>query len=488
MTEIAVVGAGPAGVAAAVTAAKAGAQVTLIDESGRPGGQYFAGDVAKQSAASFDPEHAPSTANHTIRHGRELLAELQHPNITLRCNTLVWNVTPERILSLFSPDDGADRLQASRLIIASGAYERVMPFPGWTLPGVMTVGAAQLLLKGQGLIAGRRLLLAGTGPLLLEAGAQLVEAGAEIVAVVELKSRREYLAQGLRFLRHREKLRQGLANGWQLMRAGVPTKYGYAVVRAVGDREVEGAVITKVDATGRPRAGTERRLDVDTICLNFGFVPATELPRLADCELYFDPYFNCMAAVTDEEMETSQPGIFAAGETRGIGGVEAALLEGRIAGMAAARQLGYTPDVDDEGERVLRRQWRKARAAAGALGTAFAVKPGLCELTGDDVVVCRCEGVTAGAVRAAVGAGVTRLNGLKPWTRCGMGPCQGRICGPIIARIVSYETGQSLESAGSFTARPPIKPVPLDAVGEPATRAGGLAWEDHVATHGHVGM
>lgn len=480
MTEIVVVGGGPAGIAAAVTAAQAGAKVTLIEESARPGGQYF-----KQPGADLDLDHFPPSLADNVRQGRDLLAGLNHPNLKLRCNTLAWDVTPDRKLSLYPLNAaGAEEIQAQRLIIAAGAYERVMPFPGWTLPGVMTVGGAQLLLKGQGLLVGRRLLLAGTGPLLQLAGLQLLEAGAEIAAIVELQPQKKFLSLAPKLWGHWDKVGQGLTNRRRLQQAGVPLKFGYAVVRALGEREVAGALIARVDAAGRPITGKEERLAVDTICLNFGFVPATELTRLADCEQRFDPHFGALATITNENMETSQPGIFAVGEVRGIGGVEVALLEGRIAGAAAARQLGCQLD---EISPALRQEWQKARSVVETLGTMFSTKPGLCELASDEVVVCRCEEVTAGAVRAAVRAGASHPNQLKPWTRAGMGRCQGRVCGPIIAHLIAQETGRELATVGTFTARPPIKPIPMGIIAGPEKPVEPeLQWEDHVTQYGQV--
>ncbi len=461
MTEIVIVGAGPAGVAAGVTAARAGAQVTLIDEYDRAGGQYF-----KQPAGSSAAKNFPPLLADNIQKGQDLLAGLSHPNINFLHNTLVWNVTPDRKLSLYSPD-GSDELQAQRLIIAGGAYERVMPFPGWTLPGVMTVGGAQLLLKGQAMLAGRRLLLAGTGPLLQLAGVQLLEAGAEIAAIVEIQKPKTLLPYAFKFWRHWDKVGEGVKNQWRLKKAGTPIKFGHTVTRALGEQEVEGAVIARVDDTGQPLAGTEETLDVDTVCLNFGFVPATQLTQLAGCEHRFDSRYGCLVAVANQHMETSQAGIFAVGETRGIGGVDVALLEGRMAGLAAAQQLGYSSDETEQNRQDTLRAWQKARAVVETLGAMFAVKPGLCALATDDVPVCRCEEVTAGEVRAAVRTGVTHLNGLKPWTRVGMGRCQSRICGPIIAQIVAREAALDVKSVGSFTVRPPVKPIPLSAVKDP---------------------
>jgi NAD(P)H-nitrite reductase large subunit len=246
-------------------------------------------------------------------------------------------------------------------------------------------------------------------------------------------------------------------------------------------------VIARVDDAGRPVAGKEERLAVDTICLNFGFVPATELTRLAGCEQRFDPHFGALATVTNEDMETSQPGIFAVGEVRGIGGVEVALLEGRMAGAAAAQQLGYQVDEAAHNSAALREEWQRARLVVETLGTMFSIKPSLCALASDDIVVCRCEEVTAGAVRAAVRAGATHLNQLKPWTRVGMGRCQGRVCGPIIAHLVAQETGRELAAVGTFTARPPVKPIPMGVIAGPDKQVKPeLQWEDHVTQYGQV--
>lgn len=478
--EIAVIGAGPAGVTAAVTAAQAGARVLLIDEQGRAGGQYF-----KQPAATMTSSHFPPAVATNIAKGRELLAGLDHPRIELRLHTLVWDVTPDRTLRLYSAGpDGSTRtenLTPKRLIIAAGAYERVMPFPGWTLPGVMTVGAAQLLLKGQGLLPGQRLLLAGTGPLLQAAGVQLHQAGAEIVAILELQGRGQFLSGVRDFWGHWDKVGQAFDQRRQLAKAGVPFKTGHVISQALGDEFVTAAVIRKVDGEGRLLPRWQETLAVDTICLNFGFVPATELTRLAGCRQRFDPHFGALATETDDDMESSQPGIFAVGEVRGIGGVDVALLEGRIAGTAAARQLGYkAPEISP----AQRETWRRGREVVEALGAMFALRPGLCELVTDEVIVCRCEEVTAGEIRQAVREGAGHLNDLKVWTRAGMGRCQGRVCGPIIAQIAAQALGRSPEMVGVFTARPPLKPLPLAALAAHASAA--LQWEDHATQYGYV--
>jgi len=456
--DLAVIGAGPAGVPAAVTAARAGARVTLIDENGLPGGQYF-----KQTVVTTAGDLPPLLAEN-FRQGRDLLADLSHPNITFLSHTLVWNLTPDRTLSLFGPD-GPQTRTARQVIIAAGAHERVMPFPGWTLPGVMTVGGAQLLLKGQRLLAGRRILLAGTGPLLTVAGAQLLQAGANIAAVLELQPPGAMAAAARHVLGHWDKIGQAMRSGRQLQRAGVPVKFGHAVVRALGENSVSGAVIARVDAAGHPRPGTETTLDVDTILLNFGFAPDTRLTQLAGCDHHFAPELGGWAAVTDEAMQTTRPGIFAAGEVRGIGGVDAALPEGRLAGLSAARALGHSIDTATG---PLLRAARQARALIARLNVLFSPPTGLTALAAADTPVCRCEEIPAAEIRAAAQAGIVTLNNLKPWTRAGMGRCQGRVCGSILAHLLADETGQPLAAVGQFTVRPPVKPVPLSAFLQPS--------------------
>lgn len=483
MSDIVVIGAGPAGVAAAVTAARAGVKVTLVEEAERAGGAYY-----RQPPPELDHHHFPPTIAENLQKGRELIEGLNHPLIDLRFGTLVWNATSQRVLSLYSPDEGPYQIKAKKLIVATGATERVMPFPGWTIPGVMTVGGAQLMVKGQGVLPGKRLVLAGTGPLLPLAAVQLLEAGAEIAAVVELQTRRDFLALAPKFWGYWDKIGQGIESQRRLREAGVPIRYGQAVVQALGETEVEGALIAKMDGDGRPVPGSEKTLDVDTICINFGFVPAIEITRLTECEHYFDVDFGCYAAVTDDRMETSQPGIFAVGETRGVGGVEVALLEGQLAGMEAARELGgiSTEGVDANKQVDLRREWERARGVSSALAKAFAIKPGLFELVTDQVPICRCEEVTAGEVREGICAGATQLNDLKSWTRVGMGNCQARICEPILTQFVAHATGLDPEAVGKFTTRPPVKPLPMRVVGEPIRRITELLWEDHATQYGYV--
>jgi NADPH-dependent 2,4-dienoyl-CoA reductase/sulfur reductase-like enzyme len=455
--ELAVIGAGPAGLAAAAAAARAGVRVALIDEYASPGGQYLKG--------ASHPIRSPS-AFPAERQGRALLRQVAGLDVDLRMETLVWAIEGRR-LALYGPR-GLDWLEAEALVVAAGARELAIPFPGWTLPGVMTVGAAQILAKGYQVQPGRRMLLAGSGPLLLAAGNELIERGVQVVGVLEASHFARWLPHAPAVWGQWDRLREGWHYLHGLRRARVPYRLGWTVVEALGGDEVEAAVVARVDPEGRPLPNTEQKLDVDTVCLGFNFVPNLELTLLAGCAHEYDPARGGWAPQVSERMETTVAGLFVAGETAGVGGAAAAMLEGRLAGLSAAQRLGRLGEDELQRELIpLARQRRRLGRFAAMLNTLFVPGPGLDAITTDETLICRCEEVTAGQVRAAVARGARQLDALKTGTRVGQGACQGRTCGPLLARLVARETGRPIQEAGLFHVRPPLKPIPMgDLAGE----------------------
>jgi len=469
--ELAVVGAGPAGMEAAITAAKAGVEVAIIDGYAQPGGQYF-----KQLAAPFqgaaDPLHRPES--------EAVFKRLAGADTQLFTNTVVWGAFPaddagEWLLTLHGPSAPA-RLQAKALILATGAYDRPIPFPGWTLPGVMTAGAAQTLLKNQRVLPGRRVLLSGTGPLQLAVAAGLIHAGAEVTAVLEG-------APGLpwRGIKHLPALwGQGkrLREGWHyrrtLQQAGVPLRFGQAVVEARGNEQVQEVVVARLDSDWRPVSGSEQTYHVDTLIIGYGFIPATQLSRVLGCEHHFKPEQGGYVPRRNALMQTSLPGVYAVGDGAGIGGAALSQVEGRIAGLAAARQIGHIDEHKLQAA-LARQQPALAREQrfAKMLGGLFTPGPGLYTLAADDTQICRCEEVRLAEIKEAAAAGAQNVNEVKGITRAGMGNCQGRICGELVARALVNASGsknesytQQVEAAGVFTARPPIHPLPLSVLAE----------------------
>jgi D-hydroxyproline dehydrogenase subunit alpha len=460
--ELAVIGGGPAGVRAALSAAETGANVVLVDGYAQPGGQYF-----RQLPADF---HADDRTQHQAQ-ASSLLAKLRESRVRVISNATVWGAFPARDgagweLGLYGPSAPAT-LAANALILATGAYDRPIAFPGWTLPGVMTAGAAQTLLKSQRVLPGRRVLLSGTGPLQLAVAASLVRAGAEVCGVLEgspfgISNVRQANAMWGQWERLRE--------GWGYLRAlrKVSYRFGWSVIEARGSEQVEEAVIARLDAEWRPIPGTEQTLRVDTILLGYGFIPSTQLSRLLGCGHEYDLRRGGYVPGRDESMQTSLPGVYMAGDGAGIGGAELSALEGQVAGYSAAGFLGcLTAGGVTERVAPLRKRLARERRFAAMLRQFYTPGPGIFELAHDDTLVCRCEEVTVGDIRAAAADGVRSMTELKALTRLGMGNCQGRICGELAARILAREAGlgedflSSHQATSVFTARPPIHPVPL---------------------------
>jgi len=453
--ELAVVGAGPAGLSAAITAARSGLRTALLDEYPRPGGQYLKG--------ASEPDAAPPISA-AERQGRTLLRQLAETDLELRTQTLVWGI--ERAsegwrLALHGPR-GLDWLEARAVVVAAGARELVVPFPGWTLPGVMTLGAAQILAKAHGVLPGRRVLLAGSGPLLLAAAAELTRRGARVTAVLEAVPLSRWLRHAPAIWGNWDRLGEGRHYLAELWRSGTPYRPGWTVAEALGGDELEAVIVARLDRRGHPIPSSREQVPADSLCMGFGFIPNVELTQLAGCAHVFDPARGGWVPGVDERLETSLPGLFVAGEAAGVAGAAAAMLEGHIAGMAAAYRLGRLPEGQLARELAARagRRRRLGRFAA-MLNTLFAPAPGLDALITDDTPICRCEEVSAGEVRAAIRGGATELDALKTWMRVGQGACQGRTFGPLLARLVAVETGRPVGQAGCFGVRPPLKPIPL---------------------------
>lgn len=451
-----IVGAGPAGMAAAIEAARAGVTVHVWDENPRPGGQIYRQPLAPLRAASNGARDA--------ERGRRLLAELeaQASRVVLHSGALVWGVFDERTLTIAKPN-GSVSVRPETLVLAQGAYDRPVPLPGWTLPGVYTAGACQLLVKSQGVLPGKRILVAGTGPLLAVVAGQLARAGATVVGVLEASS----LAGGWRAAPWVWGQWELLGDAWhhwsELRRAGIPFHRARTVASILGDAEVRGAITVALDDEWRPLPGTESRVDVDTVCLGFGFLPSTELAQLAGCEHRWVRERGGWVPARSAEMETTVPGVYAAGDGAGIGGSMVAVLEGRIAGIAAARRLGAL-SPGEAAQRLAPHQ--KALAPLMRLRAVIddltCVRDGLAELITPDTIVCRCEEVTAREILEVIDEGAQDVAEVKRLTRAGMGPCQGRMCASAVATLLARRRGRSPAAAGAPSVRPPVKPVPIE--------------------------
>lgn len=462
--ELVVIGAGPAGIEAALTAAKAGVEVLLIDSSARPGGQYF-----KQTPDAFKCDDR--TGHHA--HAQKLFQRLDSSNVKVLQNTLVWGIFEAAkpgmwCLTLNGPDAPA-RINARAVIVAIGAYDRSIPFPGWDLPGVITTGAGMTMIKNQRVLPGKRVILSGTGPLQLAAAANLVQGGAEVVGVLE--STKNLIGRAIPYLPsvwgQWDRMIEGAGYMRTLFGAQVPYRLGWAVIEARGDERVGEVVFAKLDANGKPIPGTEKTEKVDAVLQGYSLNPSTEFFRLLECDLEYNEKRGGYVPKRSEGLETSKPGIFAAGDCAGIGGAPMSMVEGRIAGYAAAAKLGHAADAQTAQD-IAKDKARLRREArfADFLGDVFSAPAGLYTLAKDDTIICRCEQITLGQLQETIQYGTQTLTDVKNISRTGMGNCQGRTCGNIVAQILAAKTGRSMEDVRYYNIRPPVHPVPLSVIEE----------------------
>ena len=473
--ELAVIGAGPAGLAAAAEAVRRGVSVVLLDDNPLPGGQYLRQGPATRAPVAGRAVNRGGSAEHAHR---ELLSVVSHPRVTFLSGAVVWGVPAARTVA-FTCAGRADRLAADAIVVAAGASDRAVPFPGWTLPGVITAGGAQNILKSQGIVPGRRVLVSGTGPLILVVADSLRRAGATVVEVLESAPRGRSLAALPRLAMRPALLRRGLAYRIGLARAGVPLRWGHAVIEARGDGEVDAAVVAPIDRAGRVDRARSRAVSVDTIVVGFGLTPATELTRLFGCAHEWRPARGGWVPQRSGDLETSAPGVFAVGDGAGIGGSEAAILEGQLAGLLAAARLGRgTPaEVAKAARRLRARLARLAHFRAG-IESLYAPPPDFLSLLTPETLVCRCEEVTAQQLAEGLRRGHASVNALKGATRIGMGVCQGRNCLRTLADLVARDRRCAVVDLALPQARPPARPVrlgdllsedvPFDGAGTPA--------------------
>ncbi|UUU39452.1 NAD(P)/FAD-dependent oxidoreductase [Streptomyces sp. NBC_00162] len=451
LADLAVVGAGPAGLAAAVTAAGLGLRVTLLDAGEQPGGQFYRHPAPGLGAARPEALHHawPEFATREAA----LRAHVSAGRITYLTAHHVWTVVPDGghwvLHAVAGPEERAAAVHARALLIATGAYERQLPFPGWTLPGVVGAGGAQAMLKAGLVLPGKRVVVAGSGPLLLAVAGSLAAAGATVPAVVEAAAYIAYAARTPVLLRNPGKLAEAAAYGAALARHRIRLLTRHAVTEAHGTDRVEAVTVARLDRDWRPLPGTARRIPCDALAVGHGLVPQLELATGLGCATRRSPD-GTVALELDAGMRTSVPGVWSAGETGGIGGAGLALAEGEIAAHSIAGRPAPAGLV---------RRRARLRAFADAMGAAHRPGPGWTGWLRDDAVVCRCEEVPAGRIREAAGElGARDARTVKLLTRAGMGWCQGRMCGPAVAALAG--------EAPAPDRRPLSCPVPLRLLAE----------------------
>ena len=459
--ELAIIGAGPAGLEAAITASVAGVKTVIIDHNPQAGGQYY-----KPVPVSFKQQYQTGTE----LEGEELIDRFGELPVTRYFDTLTWGIfkreNAEGWLVTLSGLNAPKQIYARRLILATGAYDTPVAFPGWTLPGVITCGATLLMLKNQRLAPFKRVLLTGTGPLLLSAAAHLIDAGVKVVAICEANHiKPSAISYAPTLLNEWKRIEEGATYMKKIIGGRAPYKIGWSVIEALGTDHVEKAVIARLDGESRPIPGTEKTLEVDAVISGYGLTPNTGLARMIGCKFEYHTQTGGWIPWRDETLQTDLDGVYMVGDCSGIGGAEVSRLEGKIAGTTVAFLAGHISQQKvDELKAQLKSRLTQQRKFGRMLGEMFSPRPGLISLAKDDTLVCRCEEITMGEVKTAVADGARSIGDVKMITRTGMGNCQGRMCErSVAATIVQKLADEHLDpkTVGAFSVRPPLHPLPI---------------------------
>jgi thioredoxin reductase/bacterioferritin-associated ferredoxin len=448
--QLLIIGAGPAGLAAATTVTGQGISCALLDEQPAPGGQIY------RAIESVSDPRAQQLGSEYLR-GKQLATAFRDSDVGYYPDTRVWSLNSQREVGILH-NNKARIISADQVIIANGAMERPIPFPGWTLPGVMQAGAGQILFKSAGVVPDNGVVLAGSGPLLLLLAWQYLHAGVEVKALLDMTPPGNYLSALPKLpkaLLAHHYLTKGLGYQIELKRAGIPLLFAVSDLRAEGEEQLQQICFQHL--------GKEKSIATELLLTHFGVIPHTWLTQSAGCKHHWDDSQQCWRPEHDEWGNTDREGILVAGDGAGINGARSAEHAGRLAGLEALFALSMISQTDRDRRAVNDRKWmRDERHIRPFLEAYYKIPQNLLVTADNDTIVCRCEEITAGQIREAVENGHNDSNQVKFITRCGMGSCQGRQCSNAVAHIVADACGKSAAESGHFRGRPPVAPLTLD--------------------------
>lgn len=453
--SVVVIGAGPAGLAAAIQASSRGCRVTVLDEARLPGGQIY----RQADKALSGTDYAEATELRRKNQLLERFAGAAH-GLRYRPGCAVYAVFPNREVHFL---DGAQTevVQPDAIILATGVREIAIPFPGWTLPGVMYAGGAQSILKSQRVLPGKRAVIAGCGPLPVVVAAQLLRAGGEVAALASLRTPAAMLADLPAAWHGRSILAEGARYAWTVLRAGVSRLTGHVPVRAIGTQSLEAVVLARADSEGRILPDTEREIACDLLAVNYGFAANSELAAMAGASMRRNPVSGWVP-VADAFGRTSTAGVFVAGDGAGLRGALVAECEGTIVGAAAAQPDKVTEFPGDPVLAAALARRQRYEKFQSAVRRSLHVPPGLWSIAAGETTLCRCENVSVSEVLDVLKEGHRSLNAVKRNVRAGMGWCGGRNCLHAVSALAELHTNAA--PVEMMTPRPMARPVPFAAL------------------------
>ena len=453
--DIVIIGAGPSGIGAAAELADYSLKVLLIDENNRIGGQIWR-KPAYEPAFRLKGMQVPGMQMGIVA------AALTNNNLHITTSASVLGIFPEKHLLLSTSKEGVKEIKARRIIFATGAREKVRPFKGWTLPRVMTLGAAQLLLKFYGVLPSSETLIAGTGPLIYLLSSQIIGSGGRVTTVLDRSSPAAVINAIPVMVGQLSKVGQGLLALGRLFIKRVSIKPRMQVVEVRDKGRFLEVIAAKISHSGTIVPGSQKRYETRMLACGNGFTPNIELPQLAGCDLTYAEDMGGWIVNVDASMETSVRGIFAAGEITGIAGGDKALIEGQLAALSILSQFGMLNAKKHHTLQTALLTKRRHYLRFGEfLNRQWTIPPREWDGIDDATIICRCEDITMGTIRGWIRASTTSASALKRATRCGMGNCQGRICAPLIYDILAAYSANGEQDPQPLSVRTPVKPIPL---------------------------
>lgn len=434
---------------AAITARKHGATVLLLDEQGEPGGQFY------RRVTSTPLEQHPIVDQEYLD-GKTLVEEFNLCGATFRSGAMVWQV--DRDLKVcFSENGKSTQVIGKKIIIATGAMERPMAVPGWTLPGVMGAGAADILLKSAGIYPKRKVTLCGSGPLMLLIASKFIRLGVQIEVILDTNRPLNYISAS-RFLPKALNASSYLLKGLKLQNE--IWRSTIKVINNIKDIEIHGR--DRVESISFNHFGRRKVFNTDMVLLHDGIIPNIQLTRLLDCHHQWYPVQRYWFPVLDNWTNSSIAGVLVAGDSAKILGAPSAKLKGELAALEALMQIRLITqeDRDFSAEKTIK-ELKKEMAIRPFLEYLFQPNSEFYQPKGDKTIICRCEEITVEQIKESVACGCLEPNQVKSFLRNGMGPCQGRVCGSLVSEIIAAERRISVDQVGGYRIRPPLKPIPV---------------------------
>ncbi len=466
--HVIIVGAGFAGLSAAWKLAGQGLDILVIDESVHSGGQLLRKTRLKPSYfPKLEPDLMKSKGFGLVRTLNKM------PGIDWLFQAQVLGIFKDKRLLVHiqniktSKEKGSEKvleIRAEHLILATGARERYLPFKGWTLPGVMSLGSAQILMKSYGILPARNTLIAGTSPLMMVLASEILGNRGEVTALMDENSMMKKLAFLPLIQHHWPKLMEGALYTARMVLNRVHMLQKYRVIEARGKHGFESAIMAKITPEGDVIPGTESEFSAGALTVGHGFVPNIELPGQAGCDLEYRENKGGWVVKVDETLESSSQSVYAVGEITGIAGAKKSFIQGKLAAMSILKKMGKinARNRKKETQTLISLDHHQAEYAS-FLNHLCQVPVSAYAAIPDETMICRCEEITMGTIKKNIREGFDTIGSLKKATRCGMGRCQGRICGSVIFDIITALTQKSPEDIGCSLSRAPVKNVNIKA-------------------------